>query len=218
MKIAQWIDHTLLAPEATRDEIIQICKEAKHYEFASVCIQPLWVKEAAKQLKDSSVSVCTVIGFPLGAQTADVKAFETKEAIRHGATEIDMVIPIGALKSGEDEIVEKHIRAVVEAAVPKAIVKVIIETALLTDDEKVRACRLAEKAGAHYVKTSTGFSTTGATVEDVQLMRASVTEKVGIKAAGGIRTLEDVKAYVSAGATRIGASRGVEIVQSAQQK
>lgn len=218
MKIAQWIDHTLLAPEATREQIIALCEEAKRYEFASVCIQPMWVKEAKKQLKDSSVAVCTVVGFPLGAQTAEAKAFETKEAVRQGATEIDMVIPIGALKSGEDEIVEEHIRAVVEAAVPEAIVKVIIETALLTDDEKVRACRLAEKAGAHYVKTSTGFSTAGATVEDVQLMRESVTEKVGIKAAGGIRTLEDVEAYVSAGATRIGASRGVEIVQSAQRK
>jgi len=218
MKIAQWIDHTLLAPEATREQIIALCEEAKRYEFASVCIQPMWVKEAKKQLNDSSVAVCTVVGFPLGAQTAEVKAFETKEAVRQGATEIDMVIPIGALKSGEDEIVEEHIRAVVEAAVPEAIVKVIIETALLTDDEKVRACRLAEKAGAHYVKTSTGFSTAGATVEDVQLMRESVTEKVGIKAAGGIRTLEDVEAYVSAGATRIGASRGVEIVQSAQRK
>ncbi len=218
MKIAQWIDHTLLAPEATREQIVALCEEAKNYEFASVCVQPIWVEEATKQLKDSPVSVCTVVGFPLGAQTAEVKAFETKEAVRQGATEIDMVIPIGALKSGEEAIVEQHIRAVVEAAVPTAIVKVIIETALLTDDEKVRACRLAEKAGAHYVKTSTGFSTAGATLEDVQLMRASVTEKVGIKAAGGVRTLEDVESYVSAGATRIGASRGVEIVQSAQRK
>ncbi len=211
--IAQWIDHTLLAPDATASQVETLCEEAKQYQFSSVCISPIWVKFATEKLKDSPVSICTVIGFPHGATTAETKAFEAKEAVGNGAEEVDMVIPIGLLKDGQLKEVERHIRAVVEAVIPKAIVKVIIETALLTDEEKVIACRLAEKAGAHYVKTSTGFSTGGATLQDVQLMRSSVSDKVGVKASGGVKTLAQLKAYVENGATRIGASRGVEIIK-----
>ncbi|AGT32838.1 deoxyribose-phosphate aldolase [Geobacillus genomosp. 3] len=210
--IAKMIDHTLLKPEATEEQIIQLCQEAKQYGFASVCVNPAWVKTAAQELSGTDVRVCTVIGFPLGATTPETKAFETNNAIENGAREVDMVINIGALKSGADELVERDIRAVVEAADGKALVKVIIETALLTDDEKVRACQLAVKAGADYVKTSTGFSGGGATVEDVVLMRRTVGDKVGVKASGGVRDRKTAETMMEAGATRIGTSSGVAIV------
>lgn len=213
MNTAKLIDHTLLKAEATKEQIIQLCKEAKEYGFASVCVNPLWVKVAAEELKDSEVKVCTVIGFPLGATTTAVKVSETKDAIENGAEEVDMVIAIGQLKSAEDSEVEKDIRAVVEAANKKALVKVIIETSLLTDEEKVRACELAIRAGADFVKTSTGFGAKGATVEDVVLMRNVVGDKTGVKASGGIRGLEDLQAMVAAGANRIGASSGVKIMK-----
>lgn len=211
--IASYIDHTLLKAEATKEQIVQICKEAAQYNFASVCVNPAWVATAAKELADSTVKVCTVIGFPLGASTSETKAFETKDAIAKGAGEIDMVINIGALKSGDTELVKNDIAAVVEAAKGKAIVKVIIETSLLTDEEKVTASRLTKEAGADFVKTSTGFSTGGATVADVKLMRETVGPDLGVKASGGVRSLEDLEAMVEAGATRIGASSGVKIMQ-----
>lgn len=209
---ARMIDHTLLKPEATKEQIVKLAEEAKAYHFASVCVNPTWVKTAYEILKDTDVKVCTVIGFPLGATTPEVKAFETKNAIENGASEVDMVINIGALKSGNDELVEKDIRAVVEAVKGKALVKVIIEACLLTDEEKVRACQLAVKAGADFVKTSTGFSTGGATVEDVALMRKTVGPNFGVKASGGIRTADDLLAMEKAGANRIGASAGVQII------
>lgn len=212
VNIANMIDHTLLKPEATEEQIVQLCTEAKQYGFASVCVNPSWVKTAARELSGTDVRVCTVIGFPLGATTPETKAFETKNAIENGAREVDMVINIGALKSGADDWVERDIRAVVEAAAGKALVKVIIETALLTDDEKVRACQLAVKAGADYVKTSTGFSGGGATVEDVALMRKTVGDNVGVKASGGVRDRKTAEAMIEAGATRIGTSSGVAIV------
>jgi deoxyribose-phosphate aldolase len=211
--IAKMIDHTLLKPETTKEQIVKLCEEAKQYNFASVCVNPTWVATAAELLKGSDVKVCTVIGFPLGANTPEVKAFETKNAIENGATEVDMVINIGALKSGDDELVEKDIRAVVEAAKGKALVKVIIETCLLTEEEKVRACELAVKAGADFVKTSTGFSTGGATVEDIALMRKTVGPEIGVKASGGVRDAQTAQAMIEAGATRIGTSSGVAIVQ-----
>lgn len=213
MNVASLIDHTLLKPEVTKDQIVKLCGEAREYRFASVCVNPYWVETAASELSGSDVKVCTVIGFPLGAGTKETKAFETSDAIKKGAHEIDMVINIGALKSGDEETVEADIRAVVEAAAGKAIVKVIIETCLLTDDEKIVACRLSKQAGADFVKTSTGFSTGGATVEDVALMRLTVGEEMGVKASGGVRSLEDLQAMVEAGATRIGASSGVKIMQ-----
>ncbi|MEH7415195.1 deoxyribose-phosphate aldolase [Neobacillus drentensis] len=210
--IVKMIDHTLLKADATREEINKIINEAKEYLFASVCVNPTWVKTAAEQLADTpEVKVCTVIGFPLGASTSETKAFETKNAIENGADEVDMVINIAALKDQQDDIVEKDIRAVVEAAKGKALVKVIIETCLLTDEEKVRACELAVKAGADFVKTSTGFSTGGATVQDIRLMRQTVGPEIGVKASGGVRSREDALAMVEAGATRIGASSGVSI-------
>lgn len=212
MNIAAMIDHTLLKQDATEQQIIELCQEAKTYGFASVCVNPMWVEAAAKQLQGAEPKVCTVIGFPLGAMTKETKAFETKEAIRKGATEIDMVIPVGALKAGQDDIVKEHIEAVVEAA-EGTLVKVIIETCLLTDEEKVRACEIAKVAGADYVKTSTGFSTGGATKEDIALMRQTVGKEMGVKASGGVRSLEDVEKMIAAGATRIGASSGVAIVQ-----
>ncbi|ULT57995.1 deoxyribose-phosphate aldolase [Neobacillus drentensis] len=212
--IVKIIDHTLLKADATREEIIKIIDEAKEYLFASVCINPTWVKTAAELLADTpEVKVCTVIGFPLGASTSDTKAFETKNAIENGADEVDMVINIAALKDQQDEVVEQDIRAVVEAAKGKALVKVIIETCLLTNEEKVRACELAVKAGADFVKTSTGFSTGGATVEDIRLMRQTVGPDIGVKASGGVRSREDALAMVEAGATRIGASSGVSIAK-----
>ncbi|MEC5268223.1 deoxyribose-phosphate aldolase [Heyndrickxia coagulans] len=209
--LAAYIDHTLLKPEATEKDILKLTAEAAQYHFASVCINPYWVKLAARELAGTGVKVCTVIGFPLGATTAETKAFETKKAIGDGADEIDMVINIGALKSGDIEAVEADIRAVVEAAQGK-LVKVIIETCLLTNEEKELACRLAVKAGAHFVKTSTGFSTGGATIEDVKLMRQTVGDKAGVKASGGIHTKAEAEAMIEAGATRIGASSGVKIV------
>ncbi|PFO04230.1 deoxyribose-phosphate aldolase [Bacillus sp. AFS076308] len=212
--IVKMIDHTLLKADATKEEILKIINEAKEYLFASVCVNPTWVKTAAELLADTpEVKVCTVIGFPLGASTTETKAFETKNAIENGADEVDMVINISALKDQQDEIVEKDIRAVVEAAKGKALVKVIIETCLLTDAEKIRACELAVKAGADFVKTSTGFSTGGATAPDIRLMRQTVGANVGVKASGGVRSREDALAMVEAGATRIGASSGVSIAK-----
>jgi deoxyribose-phosphate aldolase len=211
--IANLIDHTALKADTTKDQILTLCAEAKEYKFASVCVNPTWVKLAAEQLKDAEgVEVCTVIGFPLGANRPDVKAFEVKNAIENGATEVDMVINIAALKDKDNELVERDIRAVVEAAKGKALTKVIIESCLLTDEEKVRACELSVKAGADFVKTSTGFSTGGATVEDIALMRKTVGPELGVKASGGVRDLEGARAMVDAGATRIGASAGVSIV------
>ncbi|PEL12896.1 deoxyribose-phosphate aldolase [Bacillus sp. AFS017336] len=213
MNYASLVDHTLLRADAKKEEITTLAKEAKEFSFASICINPTWVSYASELLKDSSVKVCTVIGFPLGANTPEVKAFETKNAIENGAGEVDMVINISALKEKNDELVERDVRAVVEAANGKALVKVIIETCLLTDEEKVRACELSVKAGADFVKTSTGFSTGGATVEDVALMRKTVGANVGVKASGGVRNLKDVENVVAAGANRIGTSSGVKIVQ-----
>ncbi len=210
--IAKMIDHTALKADTTKEQIEVLCKEAKEYHFASVCVNPTWVETAASLLKGSEVDVCTVIGFPLGANTPETKVFETKDAIEKGATEIDMVINVAALKAGNDELVERDIRAVVQAAQGKALTKVIFETCLLTDEEKERACRLSVKAGADFVKTSTGFSTGGATVEDISLMRKTVGPSVGVKASGGVRSLADAQAMIEAGATRIGASSGVAIV------
>lgn len=210
--LAKYIDHTALKPETTEADILKLTDEAKKFGFASVCVNPCWVALAADQLKESDVEVCTVIGFPLGASTPEVKAFETKDAIDKGADEVDMVINIGALKSGQEELVEADIRAVVEAAAKRALVKVIIEACLLTEDEKVRACRLAVRAGADFVKTSTGFSTGGATPEDVALMRKTVGKNIGVKAAGGIHSKAEAEAMIAAGATRIGASSGVKII------
>lgn len=216
MNLAGMIDHTLLRADARETEIRQLAEEAKKYNFASVCVNPARVALAAELLKGTDVKVCTVIGFPLGASTSEVKAFEAGDAIAKGATEVDMVINIGALKDGNDELVERDIRAVVEAAAGKALVKVIIETCLLTDEEKVRACELSVKAGADFVKTSTGFSTGGATPEDVALMRKTVGDKVGVKASGGVRSREDMERMIEAGATRIGASSGVKIMEGGQ--
>ncbi|NSL50281.1 deoxyribose-phosphate aldolase [Calidifontibacillus erzurumensis] len=212
--LAKMIDHTALKPETTKEQIVKLCNEAKEYGFFSVCVNPMWVQEASNLLNGTDVKVCTVIGFPLGANTPETKAFETKNAIDKGATEVDMVINIGALKDKNDDLVEQDIRAVVEAAHGKALVKVIIETCLLTEEEKVRACKLAVKAGADFVKTSTGFSSLGATVEDVKLMRETVGEQVGVKASGGIRDREFALQLIEAGATRIGASASVAIVKS----
>lgn len=214
--IARTIDHTLLKPDASQDQIAQLCYEARTYHFASVCVNPTHVKLAAQLLKDSDVAVCTVVGFPLGATPAAVKAYETQQAIRDGATEIDMVINIGALKSHDYQALYEDIGAVVRAAhAHNALVKVIIEAALLTDEEKVIACQLSKAAGADFVKTSTGFGPGGATVEDVALMRRVVGPTIGVKAAGGVRNYADAQAMIAAGATRIGASAGVKIVQEA---
>ncbi|OMP67633.1 deoxyribose-phosphate aldolase [Domibacillus epiphyticus] len=210
--IAKTIDHTLLKADATKEEIEKLCEEAKRYGFASVCVNPSRVKQAAEILRESEVKVCTVIGFPLGAVVAEVKAFETKTAIDHGAAEVDMVINIGALKDADFDTVEKDIKAVAASAKGKALLKVIIETSLLTEKEKKKACELAVAAGADYVKTSTGFSTGGATEDDIRLMRDTVGPKIGVKASGGVRTMQDAMAMIKAGATRIGASSGVSIV------
>ncbi len=212
-EIAKMIDHTLLKAEATKDQIEQLCAEAKEYQFASVCVNPTWVAYASELLKETGVDVCTVIGFPLGANTPETKAFETTNAIENGATEVDMVINIGALKNGDDSLVERDIQAVVNAAKGKALTKVIIETSLLTEEEKVRACKLAVSAGTDFVKTSTGFSTGGATVDDIALMRKTVGPTIGVKASGGVRSAEDAKNMIDAGATRIGASSGIAIVK-----
>ncbi len=213
---ASLIDHTLLKPEATDKDIERLCGEAAQFQFASVCVNPTWVRAAACHLRGTGVPVCTVIGFPLGATLADVKAYEARRAIFDGAREVDMVVNIGALKSGDDCAVEHDIRAVVEVAHEVGVTcKVIIETALLTDDEKVRACLAAKYAGADFVKTSTGFSKGGATVADIALMRRTVGAELGVKASGGVKGLEDARALVEAGATRIGASVGVKIAQEA---
>ena len=213
---ASLIDHTLLKPEASEADIRKLCEEAAQFGFASVCVNPAWVKKASAFLKGSGVPVCTVIGFPLGATLPDVKAFEARRAIFNGATEVDMVINIGALKSCDDCAVEDDIRAVVEAAHENHVLcKVIIETALLTDDEKVRACIASKNAGADFVKTSTGFAKGGATANDVALMRHTVGKALGVKASGGVKGIEDARAMFEAGATRIGASVGVKIAQEA---
>jgi deoxyribose-phosphate aldolase len=210
--VAAMIDHTLLKPEATRQQIETLCQEAKENKFFSVCINPFWVSTAKELLAGSGVKVCTVIGFPLGATTSETKEFETKNAIDHGADEVDMVINIGALKDRNDELVESDIRAVVEVAKGRALSKVIIETCLLTREEKIRACELSVKAGADYVKTSTGFSTGGATADDIALMRLTVGPDIGVKASGGVRSTEDAQKMIEAGATRIGASSSVAII------
>ena len=213
--IAALIDHTLLKPDAKRADIVKLCREARQYNFASVCINPVWVSLAAAELKGSPVKVCTVVGFPLGANTTQVKRDETEAALRAGATEIDMVINIGALKSGDLDTVKLDIQAVVAAShAAGAIVKVIIETALLDDNEKAIACTLAKMAGADFVKTSTGFAASGADARDVALMRSIVGSEMGVKASGGIRSLEDLRTMAAAGASRIGASASVKIVEA----
>lgn len=212
MNYAKFIDHTLLKPESTRQQIDQIIDEAKEYNFKSICVNPTHVKYAAERLNDSGVLVCTVIGFPLGATTTATKIFETEDAIKNGATELDMVINIGALKDGRFEDVQKDIEGVVGAANGKTV-KVIIETVLLSDEEKVKASELAEAAGADFVKTSTGFAGGGATPEDVKLMKDTVGDELEVKASGGVRSLEDFNKMIDAGATRIGASAGVQIIQ-----
>jgi deoxyribose-phosphate aldolase len=215
-EIAPLIDHTLLKPEASADQIRKLCQEAVRYGFASVCVNPWYVPIAAECVRGTSVKVCSVVGFPLGATLPRVKIAETEEVIKLGAREIDMVINVGALKSGQDELVEADIRGVVEASHRGgAICKVILETALLTTDEKIRASVAAKRAGADFVKTSTGFSTGGATVEDVSLMRSVVGQGIGIKAAGGVRNIDDVQKMVAAGATRIGASASIKIIEQA---
>ena len=212
MKLNKFIDHTALKPDTTQEQIDRLIKEAIEYDFMSVCVNPTWVAYAAEALKDSSVKVCTVIGFPLGANTPETKAFETADAVKNGADEVDMVINVGALKSGNRDLTERDIKAVVDAS-GQALTKVIIETCLLTDQEKILACQLAQKAGADFVKTSTGFSTGGATVADVKLMRETVGPDMGVKASGGARSYEDAIAFIEAGATRIGASSGVAIMK-----
>ena len=213
---ASLIDHTLLKPEASEADIRKLCDEAAQFGFASVCVNPSWVKKASEFLRGTNVPVCTVIGFPLGATLSDVKAYEARRAIFNGAREVDMVINIGALKSGDDCTVEDDIRAVSDAAHENGVLcKVIIETALLTDEEKVRACLASKNAGADFVKTSTGFAKGGATVEDVSLMRRVVGEDLGVKASGGVKGIEDARKMFEAGATRIGASVGVKIAQEA---
>lgn len=214
--IARLIDHTLLKPEASREDVRKLCQEAVRYGFASVVVNPWYVSFAAELVRGTEVKVCTVVGFPLGATLPQVKIFETEEVLKLGAEEIDMVINVGALKSGQDDVVESDIRGVVEASHRGgAICKVILETALLTLEEKVRACVAAENARADFVKTSTGFGPGGATAEDVQLMRCIVGGEIGVKAAGGVRTLDDLKKMVAAGATRIGASASVRILEQA---
>jgi deoxyribose-phosphate aldolase len=218
-QVARYIDHTLLKPDATRDEILKICEEGARHAFASVCINPTWIREAACALRGSGVKVCTVIGFPLGANTTDTKAYEARRAIFDGASELDMVINIGALKSQDYGLVRRDIAAVVEVAHEfNYISKVIIETALLSEDEKVRACLIAKEAGADFVKTSTGFSKGGATAADIALMRRVVGDQMGVKASGGVKDLKQAREMIQAGATRIGASVGVKIVQEAAGK
>jgi deoxyribose-phosphate aldolase len=215
--VASMIDHTLLKPDATRANIEELCREAAQFKFATVCVNPTWVALAARLLAGSGVGVCSVVGFPLGATTPDVKGYETQRAIFDGAREIDMVINVGALKSGDLRAVERDIEAVTGPCRScGALSKVIIEAALLTDDEKVTACTLAKAAGADYVKTSTGFASGGATAADVALMRRVVGAEMGVKAAGGVRDFEGMKAMIAAGASRVGASAGVKIVQQAR--
>ena len=213
MNINKLIDHTALKPNTNKESILKLIAEAKTYDFASVCVNPCWVALAHQELKNTDIKVCTVIGFPLGANTTEVKVFETKDAIEKGAQEIDMVINIAMLKDKEYDYVENEIHQIVEAAKDKAIVKIIIETCLLTDEEKIKACELSQTAGADFVKTSTGFSTGGATVHDIALMRKTVGAEMGVKASGGVHTHEEALAMVEAGATRIGASAGVKLLK-----
>lgn len=210
--LARYIDHTVLKPDTKEGDVIKLCREALEYKFASVCINPVYVKLAYSFLQGTEVKVCTVVGFPLGATTKESKAFEAAQAIENGATEVDMVINVGALKSGKLDLVEEDIKAVAEACKGKALLKVILETCLLTEEEKIAACRLSQKAGANYVKTSTGFSSGGATVEDIALMRRTVGAEMGVKASGGIRNLETALKMIEAGASRIGASASVAII------
>lgn len=212
LELAGYIDHTILKPDAKEGDVIKLCREALEYKFASVCVNASNVKLADSFLHGTEVKVCTVVGFPLGATTKETKAFEAAQAIENGADEVDMVINIGALKSGKLDTVEEDIKAVAEVCKKKALLKVIIETCLLTDEEKVTACELSKKAGADYVKTSTGFSAGGATVEDVTLMRRTIGTNMGVKASGGIRNLESTLKMIEAGATRIGASASVSII------
>ena len=217
--VSAMIDHTLLKPDASRGDIERLCQEAVEFRFATVCVNPTWVATAAARVRQSGVGVCAVVGFPLGATTPDVKHYEARRAIFDGATEIDMVINIGALKSGDLRLVERDIEAVTAPCRDSGVLsKVIIEAAYLTDEEKVTACTLARAAGADFVKTSTGFGPGGATVADVALMRRTVGDQMGVKAAGGVRDLEGLKAMVAAGATRVGASAGVKIVKESQGK
>lgn len=213
-QLAWMIDHTLLKPTATKDDIARLCDEARRYGFATVCVNPFNVSLAANLLRKTDVRVCAVVGFPLGATTPEVKAFEAEDAIRRGAGEVDMVINLGALKSGDHALVRRDIEGVVGVARPRRVVtKVIIEAYFLTDEEKVEACTIAKEAKADFVKTSTGFGSGGATAHDVELMRRTVGEEMGVKAAGGIRTFETAMSLIEAGATRIGASVGVAIVE-----
>ncbi|HEY5584161.1 MAG TPA: deoxyribose-phosphate aldolase [Ruminiclostridium sp.] len=211
MKIASLIDHTALKPDTTKEQINKLCSEAIEYGFASVCVNPSYVKLCSELLKDSAIKVCTVIGFPLGATTTATKVAEASEAIENGAKEVDMVINVGAIKSGDFDFVKKDIEAVVQVAKGKALVKVILETCLLTEEEKIQSCKICKEAHADFVKTSTGFSTGGATVSDIKLMRGIVKPDMGVKASGGIRDYETAKAMVDAGASRIGASASVAI-------
>lgn len=217
MNINKMIDHTLLKPEATKEMIENLCREAKEYDFKSVCVNPYWVSTAYEELRDSDVLVCTVVGFPLGATTKETKFFETDFAVQEGADEIDMVINVGALKSKQYDVVLEDIKSVVQAANGRTV-KVIIETCLLTDEEKVKACELSMEAGANFVKTSTGFSTAGAKVEDVELMKSIVGDNLEVKASGGIRDLDTALKMIEAGATRLGVSAGVQIVKEYQSK
>jgi deoxyribose-phosphate aldolase len=216
--LAKYIDHTLLKPEASQEQVRKVCDEAKKYRFASVCVNPNHIGFVAEQLAGSGVKPCVVVGFPLGATTPEVKAEETKAVILMGAKEVDMVVNIGAIKSGGWNLVKRDIQAVVDAAKGRALVKVIIETCLLTDEEKVRACTMAKLAGADFVKTSTGFSTGGATAEDVALMRATVGPDMGVKASGGVKDYDGAVAMIKAGATRLGTSSGAKIVEGGAAK
>ena len=211
-EVAPYLDHTLLKPDATQAQMDQLCAEAAEYHFYSVCVNTSWVSYCARKLRGTGVKVCAVVGFPLGAMESRSKGFETRNAIENGADEIDMVINVGALKSGDLKKVEDDIRWVLRACRPTTLTKVIIETALLTEEEKVLACQIVKKSGADFVKTSTGFAKAGATPEDIALMRRTVGPEMGVKAAGGVRSFEDAKAMIAAGATRLGASSGVAIV------
>lgn len=213
MKIQEYIDHTLLKPASTEEQVKKICEEAKKYGFASVCVNAYYTSLVRREIEGSSVKTCVVVGFPLGATTKEVKAFETKQAIQNGAEEIDMVINVGALKDKKYDYVKEDIKSVVEAAKGEALVKVILETCLLTDEEKVEGCKISKEAGADFVKTSTGFSTGGATVHDIKLMRETVGSDMGVKASGGVRTKEDADLVIAAGASRIGASASIAIVE-----
>ncbi|MBU3110594.1 deoxyribose-phosphate aldolase [Clostridium lacusfryxellense] len=217
MKLEQFIDHTLLKQQATEEDIIKVCNEAKEYEFASVCANAYYASTVSKELHGTNVKTCIVVGFPLGATTKEVKAFEAKQAIDNGAQEIDMVINVGAVKSNKYDVIKDEIKAVVDVCNGHALVKVIIETCLLTDDEKIKVCKIAKEANANFVKTSTGFSTGGATVHDVKLMREVVGPDMGVKASGAVRTTEDAMAVIEAGASRIGASSSIAIVNGTKE-